>query len=305
MGGIVTRRVGVVGEQDKAGPTIIERRADHHQRLGRHVVPCGLHALGEQPKGIDSVEIGRVDASRHVVPAVEIEGQRRPGLAKRGGVATDAVPDVGTDAVDVNVQLVLGSGGGRIDRHADGLSGEFDLCPPRDVSPRLPCGAPVVRCVGSEKVRTLDAGDRSRSDEQVLCRAEHILQDRIAVTFAVGEIDVFARRGPAIVQLVDDAQVMNHMPQGRALRTVDESDRDKRQRSCKGDQGRTRWITGSVRRVGRKGRIPLLAIGAFSRARESAVTSGAVGIVLGAEVRAQQPLFRTDAREDRRYNERP
>jgi hypothetical protein len=151
---------------------------------------------------------------------------------------TDAVPDVGPDAIDVNVHLVLASSDGRIDRHADGLPGEFNLCPPRDIGPRLPRGAPVVRGVGSEKVRALDAGDRSGGDEQVLCRADHILQDRIAITFAIGEIDAFAWRGPVIVELVHDAQVMNHMPQGRALRTLDESDRDKRQRSCEGDQDR-------------------------------------------------------------------
>ena len=56
VGKIVTRRIGVVGEQDEAGLTIIERRADHHQRFGRHVVPCGFHSFGKQPKGMDSVD---------------------------------------------------------------------------------------------------------------------------------------------------------------------------------------------------------------------------------------------------------
>ena len=32
--------------------------------------------------------------------------------------------------------------------------------------------------------------------------------------------------------------------------------------------------------------------------------AGAVGIVLAAKLRTQQPLFRSDAREERRYNER-
>jgi hypothetical protein len=37
-----------------------------NQRFGRHVVARGLHSLGKQPKGVEAVEIGRVDASRHV-----------------------------------------------------------------------------------------------------------------------------------------------------------------------------------------------------------------------------------------------
>jgi hypothetical protein len=143
VSGVAARRVGTVGEQDEAGPTTIKRRADHHQRFGRHVVPRGLHSLGKQAKGIDPVKIGRVDASRHVVSAVEIEGQRRPGLAKCRSMAKNTVPHVGPDAVDVNVQLVLTSGEGRIDRHADGIPGQFALCPPRDVGPCLPCGTPV------------------------------------------------------------------------------------------------------------------------------------------------------------------
>ena len=58
VSGVAARRVGTVGEQDEAGPITVKRRADHHQRFGRHVVPLGLHSLGKQAKGIDPVKIG-------------------------------------------------------------------------------------------------------------------------------------------------------------------------------------------------------------------------------------------------------
>ena len=71
-----------------------------------------------------------------------------------------------------------------------------------------------------------------------------------------------------------------------------------------------RWSWGASRQGGVGGicrvrpipnlRWPL----AFNRDRERAVTCGCVGIVLAAELRAQQPRFRAYAREERRDKQR-
>ena len=131
------------------------------------------------------------------------------------------VPHIGADAVDMDMQLVLGAAG-------DGVDGEAEILPRQDLAQpgidkgRLPPGfGEVVGRARREQRGALDTGDARGGDQQILRLADDILEDGVAR----GEIDLRARRRETQLRLVHHAAAMDDLPEDiRVGRGAEEDD---------------------------------------------------------------------------------
>lgn len=92
---------------------------------------------------------------------------------------TEGGGHVGTDAIDVDVELILGSAAERVNGERQGFSGEGSTCEGDNVPGRLPGWLPIVGGVGSKDRRVFGACNPGRGNEQKLGRANDILEDDV------------------------------------------------------------------------------------------------------------------------------
>ena len=119
------------------------------------------------------------------------------------------VPDIGPDAVDMDVQLVLRTAADGVDRQAEILPRQRLAEPSIDEAGLIPGLGEIIGRRRGEHRRALDTRDPRRRDEQILRLPHDILQDGVACR----DIDDGARRGMAELGLVDHAPAMDDFPQ--------------------------------------------------------------------------------------------
>jgi hypothetical protein len=134
--------------------------------------------------------------------------QQTPPRADVGALTQQRVADIGTNAVDVNVELVLRASRCRIDSQAQHVARH--RVPERlfDKTPRLPGFSKVVAGKRRKKRGVLDAADLRRWDEQKLRRAGDVFEHRESA----GEIDFGARFWIAVLLLVRHALTVHDLP---------------------------------------------------------------------------------------------
>jgi hypothetical protein len=99
--------VGAVGQHDESRPVPDVGGADHHEGVQAHVRARTLDAIGEQKERVDRAQVLACDGDRAVGVARQRSRKLSPGVTDGGGVSTQRLMHVGTQAVDVDVQLVL------------------------------------------------------------------------------------------------------------------------------------------------------------------------------------------------------
>ncbi len=151
------------------------------------------------------------------------------------GVRSQRLTHVGPNAIDVNVQLVLGARISGVDGQAEPVAGQNAARALFDEGPRAPRVGEIVRRVGGQDLRAFDPRDALGGDQQELGRADQVLEHRIAARFAAVEVDQRARGGVIVVPLIGHALAVHDGPQriwvGNRLRREDRRREDGRERA--------------------------------------------------------------------------
>ncbi|GAB2286250.1 hypothetical protein Dimus_020670, partial [Dionaea muscipula] len=152
--------------------------------------------------------------------AVQQLREGRPGRGKRIGMARERRFHRNTDAVDMNMQLLLRPPMHGIDGKAEILSRQHAAQPRPDQPAFAPSFRKIIGRAGLQQSRALNAGDARRGDQQILRLPGNILEDGIAGS----QIHAGTGRGMAEALLVNDAAAIDDLPQdhGVARRTKED-----------------------------------------------------------------------------------
>jgi hypothetical protein len=120
---------------------------------------------------------------------------------------------VGSEAIDVDVQLVLRPSDCRINRKAYPVARQLMPYPLIDKVSGAPCCSEIVGCAGPEDRCAFDASDPLGGNQKKLCWAINILEYRVPVVFSAVQINQRAWRGVAMLLLVRNTLVMHDLPE--------------------------------------------------------------------------------------------
>jgi len=109
-GHAVAALLDLIVEQNKTLGVVAKRSPDGHQRVRRHIDP-GI-GIGEHSKRIDVVQRFLIDPDGAIGMPGERHRKWRPFPGNLVLVDGQGVMDVGPDAVDVDVQLILAAAKG-------------------------------------------------------------------------------------------------------------------------------------------------------------------------------------------------
>ena len=115
-------KVGAVRQEDEAGLAVGGGGAGEDEGLLGH--GGGADVGGEELEGAGGGEVGFREEARAVGVTGERGGQGRPGEADRRGGVVEGGGDVGAEAVDVDVELLLAAGLGGVDGEGEGFAGQ-------------------------------------------------------------------------------------------------------------------------------------------------------------------------------------
>jgi hypothetical protein len=141
-----------------------------------HVVTCARYALGEHRERIGIGQIRAVDAPR--AKHVALDHERLPPLGERRRLGLQQRVHIRTQALDVDVQLILAAHQRRVD-------GEPHLFAPQRIPDdalepvtRLPCRGEEIRRAGAQQRGILDARLAAGGDQQEVRAAFAIREHR-------------------------------------------------------------------------------------------------------------------------------
>src|SRR6185437_4062928 len=105
----------------------------------------------------------------------------------------DRLSDIRTNAIDMDVQLILSPAWLGIHRKSDEGSRQPTVSSALDEPPRFPCFSEVVGGIGLQNQRILDAGNLARRKKQILRCASDVFENGKAVRAIRTEIPQCAR----------------------------------------------------------------------------------------------------------------
>src|SRR4051794_8250551 len=120
---------------------------------------------------------------------------------------------VGPQAVDVDVKLGLRPRLRRVDREAHPIARQRPSRTLLDEGTCAPRGREVVRCLGSQDRRTLDAGDATGRDEHKLQRSDEVIQYDMPNLLSGGEVNLRTGGGVTVLSLFGDTAAIDDVPQ--------------------------------------------------------------------------------------------
>ena len=97
----------MIVQQNETAGIVRERRANCHQGVHPHVLRCFRIGIREQMKGIDPDERRLIDPDGPIEMPGKRCWQRCPGGSDFVEVSDQGVVNVGTDAVYMDMQLIL------------------------------------------------------------------------------------------------------------------------------------------------------------------------------------------------------
>lgn len=200
-------------ENDEARLPVGANGAHHHQSLQSHICACTAKAIGQQTEGVDCIDIVARDRDGAVEMTGQWYGERCPDGTDLACMLGQRFMYIGTDAVDVDVQLVLRPGDVGVDCEAhpvawQRLPGAFI-----DEGTRPPRCGEVVGRAGRQDRRTFDAADGLGGDQQKLRPPVDVLEHGVPMLVSSAEIDRRSGGGIVVLLLIWNAAVMNDRPE--------------------------------------------------------------------------------------------
>lgn len=218
------RRSDAPGEKDES-LLGFEGRTDGDDGHPAHILRRSLDPLCDQLKRIRSRPIQRPDAPSPVQMAGKRHRENGPRVSDRPEMVSEERMDVGADAVDMDVELVLCATVARVDRERERVARQVVVRQGARDADLPPSQREIVGGVGRQDRGVFDPGNPGGGDEERLGVADQVLKDREAVPGARGQ----TRHWLVKALLVGNAGTMDDVPQGVRIGHCPRGSRDQRQ----------------------------------------------------------------------------